>query len=75
MAVFYLAVAVNGIYYSGVEKKTVPFFTISFFPVQLMDVSTSLNKKEKLIMNKFIIINSLVRINFCLFLLNYFCIL
>ena len=39
MAVFYLAVAVNGIYYSGVEKKTVPFFVISFFPIQLIDVS------------------------------------
>ena len=52
MAVFYLAVAVNGIYYSGVEKKTVPFFVISFFPIQLIDVSFSIRvdiKKQSIL--------------------------
>ena len=39
MAVIYLAVAVNGMYYSGRNIKTVVFFPISFFPIALIDVS------------------------------------
>ena len=39
MALFYLAVAVNGIYYKEQYVKTTVFVMISFLPLDLKDVS------------------------------------